>query len=170
MVARKRAGRRPVAPAAGALVSLTGIGLVGVGMWARRETRRALARERILSAVNSTAESAPVTSAGAARCLADFIRENTIEATGGRTYAEVEPYLDADGKPTSDSARAATDERTGRRIENPDHELWIQSTTLQTALMQAYLAFRLAELTVALGTSFTAAGIGLAAAGRARAS
>ena len=50
-------------------------------------------------------------------------------------------------------------------MENPDHELWIQSTTLQSALLQAYMAFRLSELTVALGAALAAAGVGLAAAG-----
>lgn len=51
----------------------------------------------------------------------------------------------------------------GGPIENPEHAVWIQSKTLQTALMQAYMAFRLSELTVALGVSFVAVGIGLAA-------
>lgn len=95
--------------------------------------------------------------------MAELIRQNTVEATGGRTYAEIDPYVDAEGNTTTDAERAAKDERTGGPVENPEHALWIQSTTLQTALMQAYTAFRLSELTVALGASFVAVGIGLAA-------
>ena len=159
-MARSRARGSPLASAAGAVAGLAGVGLVGVGLWARREARQALARERIVGVAD-----APVTTASAARALAEMIRANTLEATGGLTYAEVEPYLDPEGNPTSDAARALTDERTKEAVESPHHDLWIQSTTLQTALMQAYVAFRLAELTVALGASFIAVGAGLASAG-----
>ena len=55
--------------------------------------------------------------------------------------------------------------RTGGLLENPEHALWLQSTTLQTALMQAYIGFRLAQLTVAVGVAFCAVGAGLAALG-----
>ena len=110
-----------------------------------------------------------VTNASRARAMAEFIRRNTLEATGGRTYAQVAAYVDAEGRPTADAERAVKDERTGQPLENPDHDLWIQSTTLQTALTQAYLAFRLAELTIALGASFALVGIGLVAAARSRA-
>jgi hypothetical protein len=49
-------------------------------------------------------------------------------------------------------------------VDNPDVRLWLQATTLQTALMQAYLAFRLAELTAGLGAVLVAVGGGLSAA------
>ena len=161
MVTRARVRQVPLAPAAGVFAGLVGVGLVGVGTWARREARRALARERIVGVAD-----APVTTASAARGLAETIRTNTLKATGGHTYAEVEPYLDPEGNPTFDSALAATDERTGQAVESPHHELWIQSTTLQNSLIQAYVALRLAELTVALGASFIAVGAGLTSAGR----
>ena len=147
--------------ATGAAVGLAGFVFVGVGLWARREAARALEQERISSPLG-----ARVTSGQAARELAEIIRSNTLQATGGRTYAEVDAYLDPEGKPTPESAAAAKDELTGRPVENPDHDLWIQSTTLQSALMQAYMASRLAELTVALGAAFVAVGAGLASAGR----
>ena len=98
--------------------------------------------------------------------MAEVIRRNTAAATGGRAYAEIDPYVDDNGTPTADAERAAKDERTGGRLENPEHALWIQSTALQAALIQAYVAFRLAELTVALGVAFVAAGTGLATLGR----
>lgn len=149
--------------AAGAGVALAGAGFVGVGLWARREAGLTLAREHI---ARGGERPQPVTTAGQARAMAELIRENTLDATGGRTYADVPAYLDAEGKPTADPTAAARDERTGQPLENPDHDLWIQSTTLQTALTQAYLAFRLSELTIALGASFILVGAALGAAAR----
>ena len=153
----------PVAAVSGAGVGLAGVGFVGLGLWARREAGRTLARERI---VGADGRQQPVTNASQARALAEFIRRNTVDATGGRTYAEVAPYVDGKGGPTSDAEAAVKDERTGQPLENPDHELWLQSTTLQTALTQAYLAFRLSELTIALGASFVLVGVAIAAGAR----
>ena len=86
-------------------------------------------------------DSSPVKSGPAARSLSESIRRSALDAAGGRTYAETD-----------------TDE--------PAHELWLQATTLQTALMQAYMGSRLAELTMGLGAAFVAAGVGLVAAER----
>jgi hypothetical protein len=158
-------GRMPLETAAGLAVGLAGLVFIGTGLWGRREVRRALARERILHPGLPEGR-ANVTSASRARALAELIRQSTIDATSGRTYAEIEPYLDTRGTATADSANAARDERTGQPLANPDASLWIQSTTLQTALMQAYMAFRVSESTAALGVVLVAAGAGLAAAGR----
>jgi hypothetical protein len=161
---RRMTGRAdpPVPTAVGAAVGLAGLAFAAVGLWARRDVARALARERIVD----TSGSEHVASAGGARAMAETIRRNTIETTRGRTYAEIDAYLDPEGTPTPDRGRAARDERTGQPVANPDHALWIESTTLQAALMQAYVAFRLSELTVGIGASFVAAGIGIAAGGR----
>lgn len=154
--------------ASGVTVSLTGIGLVAAGVWARREVKTTLARERIVSTADSTPPSAPVTSGAAARSLAEAIRRSTLEAANGRTYAETDLFLDAARRPTSDRERALEDERSGQPVENPEHTLWLQATTLQTALMQAYMASRLAALMIGLGGAFLAVGAGLTAAGRDR--
>lgn len=147
---------------AGVSTLAAGIGLIGVGLWARRDVRRSLERERIASIRDST----PVVDAAAARSLAEVIRENTLAAAGGQTYGETPAYVDAEGRRTADRAVAAPDPLTGHPVESPEHALWIQSTALQTALMQAYLAQRLAELTVGLGAIFVGIGGGLAAAAR----
>jgi hypothetical protein len=167
-MARPTAPRSTVPAAAGVAVGLGGLGLIAVGLWARRDVRRTLARERIVSTADARTPNAPVVNAGAARELAEIIRAITLKAAGGHTYAETPEYIDADRAPTSDESRAMRDERTGLPVENPDHDLWIQATTLQTALMQAYMAFRLADLMMALGAAFVAIGGGLAAAGRLR--
>lgn len=151
---------------AGALTAAAGVGLVAVGLWGRLDVRRGLARERIVSTGDAKQPNRPVTSPSAARSMAEVIRDNTLSATSGKTYGETPPYVDATGAPTSDRALAAKDAVTGAPVESPEHALWIQSTALQTALMEAYLAARLAELTVALGATFVGVGAGLVAASR----
>jgi hypothetical protein len=146
----------------GGAVALVGVGLLGVGAWARRDVRRGLSQERISIALDADSPSHPVRSASDARRLAELIRGQTVEATGGRTYAETDQFVAANGSTTSDRALALTDERTGHPISNPDYSLWISSTTLQTALMQAYLAFRIADLTSGLGATLVVVGAGLA--------
>jgi uncharacterized protein YbjT (DUF2867 family) len=142
-------------------VFLAGIGVVGLGLWARRDVRRGLARERIVAPGGGD-----VVSAASARELAETIRAQTLEATGGKTYSETGIYLAADGTATSDEAQALADEATGKPVPNPNVDLWIQSTTLQTALMQAYMAFRLSDLMLALGGALALAGVGITAAAR----
>ena len=149
--------KSPVPTVAGFAIGLAGLAFVGTGLWGRREVRRALARERILHPALPEGRAA-VTTAARAKSLAEFIRQGTVAATDGRTYAEIEPYLGADGVPTTDAAGAARDERTGQPVANPDATLWIQSTTLQTALMQAYIASRMSESTAMLGAVLVAVG------------
>jgi hypothetical protein len=156
----------PIATASGAVVGLAGLGLVAAGLWGRREVARALARERVVSTADAKPPNAPVRTAAAARSLSEVIRDRTLAAADGRTYAETDEFLAADGTPTSDPLLAHKDE-SGRPIENPQHALWLQAMTLQTALMQAYVSGRIADLTVALGVALTAAGAGIAAAGAA---
>jgi hypothetical protein len=107
-----------------------------------------------------------VRSARAARLLAELIREQTVATAEGRTYSETDEYLTPDGSTTSDAALALKDERTGRPVRNPDVDMWVRSTALQTALTQAYMAFRLADLMMGVGTSLVAAGVGLVASAR----
>ncbi|HEX6724656.1 MAG TPA: hypothetical protein VF073_05375 [Gaiella sp.] len=146
---------------AGVSTIAAGVGLVGLGLWARRDVRRGLARERIVAPSD-----APVVDAAAARSLAETIREATLSSTGGATYGQTPGYVDGEGRPTADRALAATDTLTGAPVENPDVALWVKSTALQTALMQAYLAQRVAELTAGLGVVLVGVGAGLAAVPR----
>jgi hypothetical protein len=152
--------------AAGVSTLAAGLWLIGVGLWARRDVTHGLERERITTTSDATPPGTPVTDAAAARSMTEVIRDNTLASTGGKTYGETPPYVDAEGQPTADRELAARDALTGEPLENPEHALWIQSTALQTALMEAYLAQRLAELTVGLGAVFVGVGAGLAAAAR----
>lgn len=154
-------GCRASGGAAGTGVVLAGLGLVGLGLWARRDVQRGLSRERIVAPGGT-----PVASAPAARALAETNREETLNATGGRTYSETPSYLAGDETATSDESAALKDDVTGKPVQHPDAHLWIQSTTLQTALMQAYLAFRVSDLMLGLGGALVLAGAGIAAAAR----
>lgn len=155
------------AAVAGPAVALVGLGVACAGVWARRDVRRALARERI-EPIGSADGGEVISTPAGARALAEFIRGSVLESTHGSTYAEVDAYLDAEGRPTADAVTAARDPNTGRPLENPDHALWLEATTLQTALMQAYVAFRLAELTIAVGASLALAGVAIGSLGRRR--
>jgi hypothetical protein len=86
-----------VSTAAGIGVALAGAVFLGAGLWGRREARLTLGRERVR--YPGEASPAPVMSPRRARSLAEFIRQTRVDATGGRTYAEIEPYLDASGSP-----------------------------------------------------------------------
>ena len=98
--------------------------------------------------------------------MAEVIRGNTLSATEGKTYGETLSYVDAEGRPTADRASQRRTASRASRSRTPRMALWVQATTLQTALMQAYLAQRLAELTAGLGATFVAVGAGLTAASR----
>lgn len=140
--------------------------MIGAGAKARRDVRDALSREQVTATGEASRLGARMISPGEARELAELIRRATIEAAGGLTYSETPPYLDPAGEPTADAGHALKDERTGQPVANPSYELWIRSTTLQTALMQAYIGFRVAEFTAAVGAAFILAGAGIAIAGR----
>lgn len=88
--AGRRRGASPTA-ASGVVVAATGLGLVAVGAWARREVERTLVRERIVSTPDAKQPGASVRTAVGACSMAGVIRARTIAATGGRTYAETAP-------------------------------------------------------------------------------
>lgn len=146
----------------GLAAGAAGCACAAAGLHAYRDVRRALARERVSGVGGGVPAGTPVRSAATARALAETIRERTLDATEGLTYAEVPSYVDAAGAPTSDADAAVSDERTGAPVRNPQVELWLQSMTLQSALMQAYTGFRLAQLTTAVGGALAAVGLGLA--------
>jgi hypothetical protein len=62
-------------------------------LWARRAVRRALEREQIVSTPDATPPNELVAGARAARSMAEVVRRNTADATGGRAYAEIDPYV-----------------------------------------------------------------------------
>ena len=53
------------------------------------------------------------------------MRKHTLEATGGKTYAQMGRFLDADGKATNDEKLAANDPKTGQPVDNGLRDMWV---------------------------------------------
>ena len=110
-----------------------GLVLVGSGLFMVREARLAhddvrdaLAAERIVTAEDAEIPLAPVTGPAEAKAQADAIQAHMLKTTEGKTYAEL----------ARDDPRRAT---------------YLQAVTLRTALMESYLAFKVADLVLGIG-------------------
>ena len=86
----------------------------------------------------------------------DVIRGHTLARTDGLVFAKMprvipkvdeagNPVLDEDGKPVM--------------VPNVARDMWTQSTALQSALLQGYMAWKLSELIIGLGAAFIFMGI-----------
>jgi hypothetical protein len=93
---------------------------------AHDEVRDSLAAERIITAEDAEIPLAPVDSAAEAKAQADIIQVHALQITEGKTYAELE----------RDDPRRAT---------------YLQAVTLRTALMESYMAFKVADLVQGVG-------------------
>ena len=110
-----------------------GLVLTGAGLFMVRESRiahddvrDALAAERIVTAEDAEIPLAPVTGPAEAKAQADAIQTHVLATTEGQTYAEL---------PRDDPRRA----------------IYLQAVTLRTALMESYLAFKVADLVMGVG-------------------
>ena len=101
----------------------------------------------------------PVDTGAEAKEFAKIIRTHALEATGGRTYAEMGRYLTASGEETNDEAEAATDEQ-GNPVQNGLRNLWVTATSLTTALNIAFLAERIALFSIVMGAALLLTGLG----------
>jgi hypothetical protein len=95
-----------------------------------------------------------------AKAFASYMRIHALEATGGRTYAEMGRFLTASGKETSDPAQAAKDPKTGQPVANPARDLWVTETALATALNTSFFAERVAVFSIVMGVALLLTGIG----------
>jgi hypothetical protein len=146
--------------AASILLILFGVAAVAVGFAARDTVRTDLAREQIVGTPDSSIPGQKVDTGSEAHAFAAVMRKHTLEATGGQTYAQMDRFLDASGKPTSDEAQAATDPKSGEPVENPARNIWISSTAFQTALNTAYFAESITTFVMAIGGALVLIGIG----------
>jgi hypothetical protein len=96
------------------------------GRLAHNDVRDTLAEERIITSEDAEIPLAEVDSAAEAKAQAEIIRVHALEASGGKTYSE----MDRD-----DPARAT----------------YLNSVTLRTALMESYMAFKIADLVTGIG-------------------
>jgi hypothetical protein len=93
-----------------------------------------------------------------AKCFASYMRIHTLEATGGKTYAEMPRYATTDGKGTNDAKAALT--KNGQPVDNPARNIWINETALTTALNTSYFAERVSMFSLAMGIALLLSGIG----------
>jgi hypothetical protein len=99
-----------------------------------------------------------VDSGSRARCFASYMRIHALEATGGKTYAQMPRFATADGKGTNDEAQAL--KKDGRPVDNPARNVWVTETALSTALNTSYMADRLSVFGIVVGVALLLAGVG----------
>jgi hypothetical protein len=146
--------------AASVVLIVFGIGATVIGFSARDRVATELGREQIVGTPDSTIPGQLVNSGSEAQAFAAVIRKHTLEATGGKTYAQMPQYLDASGKGTSDKSAAAKDPKTGAPVTNEARNIWITSTALTTALNTAYFAESMATFAIVMGIALLLTGIG----------
>jgi hypothetical protein len=93
-----------------------------------------------------------------ARTFAQYMRIHTLEATGGKTYAQMPRYATADGKGTNDEKAAL--KKSGQPVSNAARDIWVTSTALSTALNTSYFAENVALFSVVMGVALLLTGIG----------
>lgn len=150
---------------ASAVLIVFGAGAIGVGVLGFLEVRDTISRENITATPDAEEigvdlePGEPVDTGAEAKEFAKIIRTHALEATGGRTYAEMGRFLTPEGEETSDEAEAAVDEQ-GRPVENPARNIWVTATGFTTALNTAFLAERVALFSIVMGIALLLTGIG----------
>ena len=149
---------------AGVLASIAliafGIGSVITGFNGRDRVQSDLAREQIVGTPDSTIPNQLVDTGSEAQAFANVMRKHTMEATGGKTYAQMPRYLDNSGKGTNDEKAAAVDPKSGAPVANPARNIWVTETALTTALNTAYFAESVATFAIVMGVAMLLSGIG----------
>ena len=97
-----------------------------------------------------------------ARAFSEYMRIHALEATGGKTYAQMPRFATADGKGTNDEAAALKDEKTGEAVSNGARNIWVTETALSTALNTSYFAENVALFAIVMGVALLLTGIGFA--------
>ncbi len=166
--------------AASIVLIALGAGAIIVGLVGRADVGDQIAREAIVgtpdmtpAAIEREAKAAGLTNVslptcsvagetvdtGAeARCFADYMRIHALEATGGKTYAQMPHYATADGAGTNDAAQALT--RRGQPIDNPARNVWVTETALSTALNTSFFAQSVGLFAIVMGAALLLTGIG----------
>jgi hypothetical protein len=93
-----------------------------------------------------------------ARCFAQYMRIHALEATGGKTYAQMPRYATANGAGTNDATQALT--RNGQPVDNAARNVWVTETALSTALNTSYFAQSVGTFAIVMGAALLLTGIG----------
>ena len=146
--------------AASCVLICIGAGAIGLGVWGVSEVRDSLAQENIVGTPDSTIPGQKVDTGSEAREFAAVMRHHALEATDGRTYADMGRFLDPQGKETNDEAAAAKDPKTGQPVANGARNIWVTETALAGALNMAFLGERVALFGIVMGAALLLTGIG----------
>ena len=87
-----------------------------------------------------------------ATCFAEHMRIHTLEATAGKTYAEMPRFATADGEGTNDPEQAQK-RPDGSPMDNPGRSIWVTETALGTALNVSYFAQQVALFSIVMGVA-----------------
>ena len=99
-----------------------------------------------------------INSGSRAKCFASYMRIHTLEATGGKAYAQLPRYATKDGKGTDDVKAALTNH--GQPVNNPLRDLWTQEFALTTALNTSYFAEQVSMFSLVMGIALVLSGVG----------
>jgi hypothetical protein len=146
--------------AASVLLIAFGIGATIVGISGRDRVQTELAREQIVGTPDSTIPNQLVNTGSEAQAFAKVMRKHTLEATGGKTYAQMPRFATADGKGTNDEKAALKNPKSGGPLDNPARQIWVTETALSTALNTAYFAESTATFVIVMGIAMLLTGIG----------
>jgi hypothetical protein len=167
---------------AGLVLVVFGIGAIVIGFAGRHEVSTDIKREQIVGTpdmkpalIAQKAKEAglrnvtlptcdvagkPITNGGEAKCFASYMRIHALEATGGKTYAQMPQFATADGKGTDVSAEAVKDPKTGLPQSNQARQVWISETALGTALNTSFFASQVGLFAIVMGIALLLTGIG----------
>ena len=147
--------------AASVVLIAFGIGAVVMGVNGRDTVRHDLAQEQIVGTPDMKGiANEKVDTGSEAHTFASTMRIHALEATGGKTYAQMGRFLDKAGKPTNDEKAAAVDPKTNKPVENGARNIWVTETALSTALNTAYFAENVANFAIIMGIALLLSGIG----------
>jgi hypothetical protein len=136
-----------------------GLGAVYSGVDGRNMVRDNLRAEQIVGTPDSKIPGQLVDTGSEARAFAQVMRHHALEATGGKTYSEMDRFLAAKGGGTTSDEKAAL-MQNGKPVDNPARNLWVTETALSTALNTAYFAEQVALFSILMGIAMLLTGAG----------
>jgi hypothetical protein len=144
--------------AAAIILIAFGAGAIYSGFDGRAMVRDTLAQEKIVGTPDSKIPGQLVDTGSEARAFADVMRAHTLEATDGKTYAEMDRFVAKGGGTTSDEKAALVE--NGKPVDNPARNIWVTETALSTALNTSYFAEQVALFSIVMGFALLLTGIG----------
>jgi hypothetical protein len=166
---------------AGLVLVAFGVGAIVIGLGGRNEVNASIKQERIVgsddmkpSLIAIAAKDAglhvalptcdvagkAIANGADAKCFASYMRIHALEATGGKTYAQMPQFATANGTGTSDPALAAKDPKSGKPQTNPARQIWISETALGTALNTSFFAASVGTFAIVMGAALLLTGFG----------